>query len=202
MSALGRPGAVTLLPGFADPVDDAQRVFRRVLGAFAEPGRIVAIDAPVDLPPGPLGRAAIGVGLALMDFETPVWFDEAAIAAAAHLRFHGNCPTAEAPDRAVFALIGASAAMPALDRFALGTDAYPDRSTTLVVEIGALADAGALTLSGPGIPGTRALGVIGISPNFWIERSGLAPLFPRGLDVILTCGDRLAALPRTTRVEV
>jgi alpha-D-ribose 1-methylphosphonate 5-triphosphate synthase subunit PhnH len=102
----------------------------------------------------------------------------------------------------VFALIGAPAAVRALDCFALGTDAYPDRSTTLVVEVDALADLGALTLSGPGIRGTRRLGVAGISCDFWRVRAALAPLFPRGLDLILTCGDRLAALPRTTRVEV
>ena len=189
------------LPGFADPVDQSQRLFRRVPEAMAQPGRVVTMDAPEAVPPGPLGRAAIGVGLTLLDFETPVWLDAAAAGAAAHFRFHCNCPRATQPDQAGFAFIGAPSTLPALDSFALGSDAYPDRSTTLVLEVAALAEAGGLLLTGPGIRATARLRVAGLRAGFWTERAALAPLFPRGLDVILTCGDRLAALPRTTRVE-
>jgi alpha-D-ribose 1-methylphosphonate 5-triphosphate synthase subunit PhnH len=198
MSALA---ADAPLPGFADPVDDAQRIFRLVLDALAHPGRIVAIDVPAALPPGPLGRAAIGTALALLDFETPLWLDEAAAGARAHLRFHCNCPKAETPDRAGFAFIGDPAVLPALDSFRLGTDAYPDRSTTLVIEVQALTEGGALILSGPGIEHRSRLGIEGLPAGFWAGRAALAPLFPCGIDLILTCGDRLAAVPRTTRVE-
>ena len=52
-----------------------------------------------------------------------------------------------------------------------------------------------------GIAGTAALTVAGLPGGFWAQRTALAPLFPRGLDVVLTCGGRLAALPRTTRTE-
>jgi alpha-D-ribose 1-methylphosphonate 5-triphosphate synthase subunit PhnH len=189
------------LPGLADPVDDAQAIFRLVLDAFARPGRIVTIVRPLDLPSGPLGRAAIGTALALFDFETPIWLDDAAGAAFAHLRFHCNCPRAEARDRASFALIGDPCRLPALDGFALGSDAYPDRSTTLVIEVAALGEPGTLRLSGPGIQKSSHLGITGLKQGFWAERAALAPLFPRGLDLILTCGDRLAALPRTTTIE-
>ena len=34
------------------------------------------------------------------------------------------------------------------------------------------------------------------------NRAALAPLFPRGIDIVLTAGPSLAALPRTTRLEV
>ena len=189
------------LPGFADPVDDSQRMFRLVLEAMAQPGRVVTLDTPVAVPPGPLGRAAIGVGLTLLDFETPVWLDEAATGAAAHFRFHCNCPLTAQPDQAGFAFIGAPSLLPALDGFALGSDAYPDRSTTLVLEVAALAAEGGLTLTGPGIRSSARLGVAGLRAGFWAERAALAALFPRGLDLILTCGDRLTALPRTTRIE-
>jgi len=96
-------------------------------------------------------------------------------------------------------------ALPPLDAFDLGSDEYPDRSATLVVEVAGLA-AGksggtALTLSGPGIAGSAALTVDRLPDGFQAQRTALAPLFPRGLDVVLTCGDRLAALPRTTRAE-
>jgi alpha-D-ribose 1-methylphosphonate 5-triphosphate synthase subunit PhnH len=187
--------------GFHDPVDDAQCLFRVLLGAQAEPGRIMTVAAPAEIPPTPLGRAAIGIGLALLDFETPVWFDQAAEPAFAHLRFHCQCPLASSRADAVFAFIGAAAALPSLDGFALGCDAYPDRSTTLVIEVETLGLDGDLMLSGPGIPQRRSLSVGGLPRRLWVERAALAGLFPRGLDLIFTCGDRLAALPRTTRVE-
>ena len=189
------------LPGLTDPVGDAQCIFRRVLDALAHPGRIVALDAPVELPAGVLGRAAIGTALALLDFETAIWLDEAAGPVGSHLRFHCNCPLAAARDQAAFALIGDPATLPPLDGFALGSDSYPDRSATLVIEVEALDQDGPLRLSGPGIQDEARLGVIGLLSGFWQERAALAPLFPRGLDLILTCGDRLAAIPRTTRIE-
>jgi alpha-D-ribose 1-methylphosphonate 5-triphosphate synthase subunit PhnH len=104
-------------------------------------------------------------------------------------------------DQAAFVLIGDAATLPPLDGFALGSDSYPDRSATLVIEVTALDQDGGLRLSGPGIEDTARLGVTGLRPGFWAERAALAPLFPRGLDLILTCGDRLAAIPRTTSVE-
>lgn len=190
-----------LHPGFHDPVDDAQRLFRVLLGAQAEPGWIVTVAAPADMPPTPLGRAAIGIGLALLDFETPVWFDQAAEPAFAHLRFHCQCPLAPSRSDAVFAFVGSAAALPSLEGFALGSDAYPDRSATLVVEVETLSSDGDLLLSGPGVRQRRSLGVGGVPRHLWDERAALAVLFPRGLDLILTCRDQLVALPRTTRVE-
>ena len=189
------------LPGLTDPVGDAQRIFRRVLDALAHPGRIVTLDAPAELPAGPFGRGAIGTALALLDFETAIWLDEAAGAVARHLRFHCNCPLAAARDQAAFVLIGDPATLLPLDGFALGSDSYPDRSATLVIEVKALDQDGALHLSGPGIQDQALLGVTGLRPGFWQERAALAPLFPCGLDLILTCGDRFAAIPRTTTVE-
>jgi alpha-D-ribose 1-methylphosphonate 5-triphosphate synthase subunit PhnH len=185
--------------GFTDPVEDAQRSFRRILDAMAHPGRIVTLDRPLSLPQGPLGRAAIGAALALLDFETPAWLDTAASSAAAHLRFHCNCPITAEPEAADFAF--AVGSPPPLDAFALGTDLYPDRSTTLILEVASLEAGGRLRLAGPGIEREARLG-IDLSPGFWAERAALAPLFPRGIDLIVTCGEFLAAIPRSTLVEV
>ncbi|HVJ53411.1 MAG TPA: phosphonate C-P lyase system protein PhnH [Aliidongia sp.] len=186
--------------GFADPVDEAQLVFRQILDAMSHPGRIVTMARPADLPPG-LGRAATATALTLLDFETPVWLDPAAMPAAAHLRFHCNCPIVPAPEQAAFAFVAEPLALPPLDRFPLGSDAYPDRSTMLVIEVAQLDDEGPLRLTGPGIQHAARLGIAGLPVDFWAARAALAPLFPRGLDLILTAGDRLAALPRTTLVS-
>lgn len=187
-----------LAPGFGDPVHDAQATFRAVLDAMSHPGR------PVELPvrvaaPAPLGEAATAVVLTLCDAETPLWLDPILAASADYLRFHCGM-TLSPPDTADFALIGDAQAMPSLDTFALGSDEYPDRSTTLIVEVERLRTGPGLSLSGPGIVGTALLDAAGLPKQFWAERHLLGELFPRGLDVILTCGSRLAALPRTTRV--
>jgi len=52
------------------------------------------------------------------------------------------------------------------------------------------------TLSGPGIKDTASLSL----PDCAAFQAN-AMLFPLGLDFIFTCADRLAALPRTTRVR-
>ena len=82
-----------------------------------------------------------------------------------------------------------------VSRFAIGTPDYPDRAATLVVVTDRLDDAGA-TLRGPGIDGAARLSL----PEIAAFRANRA-LFPLGFDTLLTCGDRLAGLPRSTRVE-
>lgn len=192
-----------LEPGFGDPVQGAQACFRAVLDAMAHPGRIVT------LPPGlsgslpvPLGVAAAAVALTLCDIDTPLWLDEAASVAATYLAFHCGAPLADDPDAARFAIIADPVVLPPLDRFALGTDEYPERSATLIIEVAGLGDASGVVLRGPGILGEARLGVAGFPARFWRERQGLAELFPRGVDVLFTSGNRLAALPRSTRVTL
>lgn len=187
--------------GFIDPVDDANGVFRQVLDALAHPGRIVRIAQPTRVPRGSLGRAAIGVALALADFETPVWLDEAAAPAGSHLRFHCNCPIVSKPDQASFLFVAEAALTPDLEALPLGSDTYPDQGATLIIEVAALSPDGELTLAGPGIDGSARLGVTGLRTDFWDARAALAPLFPRGIDLLLTSGDFLVAVPRTTLVR-
>ncbi|HEX3499342.1 MAG TPA: phosphonate C-P lyase system protein PhnH [Stellaceae bacterium] len=190
--------AARLAPGFGDPVHDAQATFRAVLDAMAHPGRLVELPARLAAP-APLGEAAIAVVLTLCDVETPLWLDPGLAPSADYLRFHCGVPLTS-PDLAHFALIGDPHAMPPLDAFALGSDEYPDRSTTLIIEVEQLQAGRGMILSGPGIADTARLAVSSFPERFWAERQLLAELFPRGLDVILTCGSLLAALPRTTRV--
>jgi alpha-D-ribose 1-methylphosphonate 5-triphosphate synthase subunit PhnH len=201
---LGAGGLARLVPGFADPVHDAQVTFRAILDAMAHPGRIV--ELPIGLaasPPAPLSAAAGAVALSLCDLDTPLWLDAPLTPAAAYLAFHCGAPAARAPAEARFAFIAAPEALPPLDAFALGSDEYPDRSTTLVIEVrglvGSPESGRGVRLTGPGIRGSTRLGIAGLPVRFWEEREALAELLPRGLDVILVSGVRLAALPRSTR---
>lgn len=190
-------------PGFDDPVIDSQQAFRRILDAMAHPGRIVALDGPANVA-RPLFPATAALCLALVDLETPVWLDAplaASEATAAFLRFHCGCPILDTPDKAAFAMIAEPNAMPSLDRFDAGSDAFPDRAATLLIQIPSLTDGPLHTLRGPGIAERANLAVDGLPTDFWDTRKEMEILFPRGLDILFVEGVHLVALPRSTLLE-
>lgn len=191
--------ATDLAPGFAEPVRQSQQAFRAALNALSYPGRVVTVPGCVAAPP--LGPAQAALALTLVDFETPVWLDHAAAGAAAWLRFHCGCPIVETPSAARFAFVVAPEAMPPLAAFDAGSDEFPDRSATLVLAVRSLSGTGDLRLTGPGIPGEAGLGVEGLPPDFPAQWQQNRELFPRGVDLFLTEGDRLAGLPRTVRMR-
>jgi len=183
---------------FADPVFQSQATFRAVLRAMSRPGEIVAVGAGL-APPAPLKAAAAAALLTLADYETALWLSPelAAGEVGAWLRFHTGAPFAAAAERAAFAWIDAAALD--LAPFAAGEPAYPDRSTTLIVEVETLASAD-LVLAGPGVRGERRFGFAPRRADFLDAWRANGAAFPLGVDLILTCGDRLAALPRTGRL--
>ena len=91
--------------------------------------------------------------------------------------------------------------MPPLSAFDAGTDEYPDRSATLIVQVRALIAGAGRRLTGPGIAGEARLEVDGLPESFWKWACDNHARFPRGVDVFMRAGQVLAALPRTTRVE-
>ena len=189
-------------PGLANPVLDSQRIFRGLLDALSHPGRIVSVAAE-EAAPGPLHPATVAVCLALVDLETPLWLDPAGRApdVVEHLRFHCGCPIVEEPGRAHFAVITDPESMPPIEAFDPGTDEYPDRSATVIVQARALALGEGRRLTGPGIESESRLEAAGLPERFWDGIRANHGRFPRGVDVLLTAGARLTALPRTTRVE-
>ena len=187
-------------PGLADPVFTSQAVFRAAMEAMAHPGRLVAVpDCPA--PPAPLHPAAAALCLTLADFDAPLWLDATAATAAVgqYLRFHTGAPITLAPAEAAFAVI--AGAVPDLSDFAAGTDPFPERSTTLIVQVRGLSAGGPRTLRGPGIDGAIDLGVDGPGPTFWQDWRRNSALFPRGVDVIFTAQEVIVGLPRGTQVE-
>ncbi len=188
--------------GFADPVHDAQRTFRCVLDALARPGRALSLPVAV-APPAGLSAAQCAVLLALADCDTPVWLPPALRGGEAghFLRFHCGCRLAGSLGEAHFVVLDGLDALPRLDALRLGEPAYPDRSATLLIEVGALADSGSIRLRGPGIREVRTVGVGGWTPRTEEFLGENHARFPLGVDLLLTRGDRLMGLPRTTSVE-
>jgi alpha-D-ribose 1-methylphosphonate 5-triphosphate synthase subunit PhnH len=185
--------AHTLSGGFADPAVEAARGFRAILEAMAHPGRIVRLAGASA--PAPASPALATALLALADPTTPVHLagrhDTADLRQ--WLAFHTGAPTGPRAG-AVFAA-GDWAALGPLADYDAGLPEYPDRSATLIVEVPQLANTG-LRLTGPGIEHEAHLSLPEGAAFRWN-----AARFPLGLDFLFTCGDRLAALPRTTRVE-
>ncbi|WP_135466380.1 phosphonate C-P lyase system protein PhnH [Crenalkalicoccus roseus] len=188
--------APPLSPGFAAPATEAQRCFRALLEAMSRPGRVRSLPAPA-APPAPLGPAAAAVLLTLADADAPVWLD-AGPAAEAWARFHAGCPLVAEPGAAAFAL--ATGAPPALDALEAGTEEEPHRSATLILQVAALEEGAGWRLSGPGIEREHRLAVAGLPEGFLAQWAANRRRFPRGVDVILCAGVRVAALPRTVTI--
>ena len=185
--------------GFQAPVFDAQRVFRTLLTALAEPGRVLPVETGC-VPPPALDPVAAAIVLALCDGDTPLWLAPALAPAAAFIRFHTGAPIVTAPAEATFALAGA-AQRPPLAALNPGTPEYPDRAATLILMVDEFDENAGWSLSGPGIDGRRRFLPRGIDSDFPGEWRASHKRFPLGVDVLFAARDRIAGLPRSTRLE-
>ena len=188
--------------GFADKVLSAQMTFRSVMDAMARPGSVQRIAAVAGTP-ALMMRGTAAIALTLFDHDTPLWLDpimSETSDVAKWLKFHTGAPVIADPSVCSFALIGDGDALPALERFAFGSNEYPDRSTTLILQVESLAHGPAFELRGPGIDGTNILQAV-LKPADLFERLAInVALFPRGIDVVLVADDAVVAIPRTTRL--
>ena len=191
-----------LSAGFADKVLSAQSTFRSVMDAMARPGSIQRIASTAGTP-ATMMRGTAAIALTLFDHDTPIWLDSRMSATpdvGKWLKFHTSAPVVVDASIASFALVGDPENLPVLDRFAFGSNEYPDRSTTLILQVESLSAGPVVELQGPGIDGTAALRA-SIQPRDLFERLAInATLFPRGIDVVLVNDDSIVAIPRTTRL--
>lgn len=193
---------MTLETAFMLPVQDAQHSFRRLLKAMSEPGVIVALH---QLKHGwqPLNIATTSVLLTLTDNDTPVWLSTALSNDIVNqsLRFHTNAPLVDMPEQAAFAVADGEISHAQLNALATGSAVAPETSATLVVQVPSLSGGRMLRLTGAGIAEERMIAPQ--LPDCLIHELTERPHpFPLGIDLILTCGERLLAVPRTTHVEV
>ena len=187
--------------GFTDPVFQSQGAFRALLDALSEPGTPQAVAGGI-APPNGLHSATATTLLTLADYETPIWLPPALRdgAAGAWLRFHCGATLVSEPDQAAFAVIEGADPAPLLSAFNPGNDQFPDRSTTIIVQCAALDGGAAVTLTGPGILGSREIAPAGLRPGFWAEVGANNAAYPLGVDLLLSHGDAVLGLPRSTQI--
>ena len=134
--------------------------------------------------------------------DTPVWlaepFDRPQVGN--FLRFHAGAPIVTLRAQATFGVLAATTPAP-FDGFNLGTDAYPDRSATLIVDVPSLAGGTMRRWRGPGIDGHADVAIAGLADAFWQDWAANHGLFPCGVDIVFTAGTELCALPRSIAVE-
>ena len=185
--------AQALSGGFSSPPEQAAHAFRAILESVARPGTIWTLGGAQ--PPAPLSVAAGTALLTLADGTTPVHLagDVDCPQVRDWITFHIGAPLVAA-ERAVFA-VGRWPDLTPLGRFHQGDPDYPDRAATLIVLMDDLTHSGA-RLTGPGIKDHAGLSL----PEIEAFQQNAAQ-FPLGLDFLFTAGDRMAALPRSTKVE-
>lgn len=194
--------SAALAPGFQNAAHDAQRVFRVLMDALARPTTVqpLALDLA---PPAPLTPELASIALSLADGDAPLWLDETLAsepAVAQWLRFHTGAAVVTDPAEAAFALVRDAHALPPLDAFALGTEEFPDRSTTVVLAVDSLEGGTGLRVEGPGLPRPGTLSPTPLPDGFAETLRDNRSLFPRGVDFIFAAPGALAALPRSSRL--
>ena len=183
-----------------DPIwqPEAQQLhFRLLLEAMSRPGRCQRL--PVIPEDGPL---ALSVLASLLDAAVSLADPHGLLREQDWPMLLAQHATAEQAD---FILCDASRVPDFMPR--LGSLPKPEQSATLILvlaELGTELDKAdlLLKLSGPGIARHETLGVSGLAKEWIDRREDWVSAFPLGVDMILLDAVCIAALPRTTRVEL
>lgn len=201
-SSCSERGNADVSGSFANPVFEAQATFKAVMDAMARPGSCQPVDTST-IDANGVNSTVAALILTLCDVDTSVWLtpnlDPDALGA--WIEFHTGAQFCKRSAEAQFAICDSSTDMPPLNSFMQGTQNYPDRSTTLIVQCQSLLDGPDVVLSGSGISGEKKLTLPAV-PDVFIEVwQANRALFPRGVDVIFAGVDSVMCLPRSARMH-
>jgi len=176
-----------------DPVHDARTAFRALCDATSRPGTVAGVGT------SPADHAVLA---AIVDHEVRAWTDDGALREA--LESQGRFDPSDPAEADVLHTRG----RPEWDvrECRRGSLVEPSEGATVVYRVDGLepgADSALTTveLIGPGVDGTRHLGV-GL-PADELERLREAQsTYPRGVDAYLATDECVAAIPRSNELEV
>jgi alpha-D-ribose 1-methylphosphonate 5-triphosphate synthase subunit PhnH len=180
-----------------DPVHDTRSTFRALVDAMARPGTVESV------PVTPADHAVLAT---LVDHEVTIATeDDQLVEALSNAGRYEPAPLDGAD--LVHACGSTDGRIVEAER---GTLKEPSDGATAVYRVdglvGAVDEASdasvTLRIAGPGVPGHRRLGVAGLPPAEADAVATLGESFPRGVDVVLTASDQVAALPRSVTLDV
>lgn len=187
----------TALPGFKNPIHDAQQTFRALLDALARPG--MRQSTAVLTPPAGLSSGVAAACLSLFDLETSVWLQPGLPPdVSSWLLFHTGCQITSHPKTADFAVIWDIDRAPSLHEFHQGTSTYPEASTSLFIQLPALKGGDLVDLEGPGILSPISVD-LPLPLDFWQQWQQMTSGYPLGVDIWCFADHHVLGLPRTIR---
>ena len=191
-------GTSSPIPGFSDPVHEAQAVFRTLMQVLAEPAQARKMNANISAC-GLLLPNVCACLLALADYDTPIWLDPSVDSdpeVLQFIRFRTGAPVVLDPALAAFAIVSNVTNMPALDAFSSGTSEYPDRSTTFILQVDRIYADGP-RYHGPGLAEPVHFGFRPAPLEFAHLWSCNHSRFPLGVDLLIVAPDAVAGMPRS-----
>jgi len=167
---------------------------------MAQPARAQPIDLDI-VGVGGAHPASLAILLTLADADTPVCLiGSAELELDTYLRFHCACPITRDPKNAALGLINDPMLASRAFEFPIGTDEYPDTSATVILEVASLLAGPRQTIKGPGIRSSIEFAPA-VHAEFWSAWHANTQLYPCGIDIVFTCTNQIAALPRSSRLE-
>ncbi|MGF1527068.1 MAG: phosphonate C-P lyase system protein PhnH [Candidatus Competibacterales bacterium] len=192
-------------PGFEDPIYEAQRVYRLLTDAKAQPGTVVEVD-PVPAV-RPFNSATMALCLTLLDIDTKVWLDAASrhSAIVRHLNHHCGCEAADNPGLADYVIAVQPQDLPPLDTLA---SADPKRAQgdgelgrLLIVQVRRLGSGRIFALLRASGNTAVTLAVEGLDETLVEGLSQPPSARSRPMDIVLTQGNQFLVLPRDTWLQ-
>jgi|LGVE01.1.fsa_nt_gb alpha-D-ribose 1-methylphosphonate 5-triphosphate synthase subunit PhnH len=190
-------------PAF-DVIFDSQRIFRSLLDAMANPGRIITLPE-IDIKPPAANRYPLLLFMTLLDHEVSF-----CVMGGAQTQITGYLKTNTGSkesrlENSDFILVCGGSSHGLIRGARVGTLEYPDESATVIYDAGSIGYDGGdvlFELSGPGIADKRMIGTSGIEQNE-IEDVLAMRDYPLGLDLIFSDkAGRIVCIPRSTIVAV
>ena len=195
-----------ILKSFDDEIHNSQDCFREILKAMSEPGTKVKLNYIKGF--GKAAAASTQILLTLSDNMTSIWFSEyfkKDTDLTNNISFYTNSKIVNNSKYSTFALIDGSeeqyfeGTLP----FSVGSLEYPDKNTTVIVEVSSFSHGESYFLKGPGIQSTKPLTISGIPKSliYYLINRKNEDIFPMGIDFIFVCDEEVIAIPRTTLME-
>jgi phosphonate C-P lyase system protein PhnH len=164
--------------GFDDSALGSPQTFRAIFAAMEHPGQLITIGENPNAP-DVLNSACAATCLTLLACETPVWTDVARESPAiSWLQFGCGGAVVTESCMANFAIITKPATMPALECFRGGLYKYPDKATTIVIQVDDILPSAVNKDSNIFFDNTVQLDLKGVPNKFWNQWRQLSGLYP------------------------